>query len=115
MSEEAHSTANPKLPSREQTRRIREWAAAYRLWNERELARRRAEAGRRSVEEKLSAFFDLCEAIFQIAPPKSMALYQAQLQAHLRERERVQRFEERRTDGEPAAKGITTGSAVSGA
>lgn len=97
MSIEAHPTADSKLPSRKQARLIREWAAAYRLWNERELASRRAEAGRKSVEEKLSAFFDLCEAIFQIAPPKSTALYQAQLQAHLRERARVQRFEERRT------------------
>lgn len=96
MSAEPHSTVNPKPPSRGHARLIREWAAAYRQWNEQELARRRAEAGRKSAEEKLSAFFDLCEAIFQIAPPKSTALYQAQLQAHARERARVQSFEERR-------------------
>ncbi len=105
-------TEKPKLSAHRQARRIREWAAAYRLWNERELERRRAEAGRRSVEEKLAEFFDLCEAVFRIAPRKSTALYQAQLQAHLRERERVQYFEERRIDGKPSAGSTTTGGAV---
>jgi hypothetical protein len=80
----------------EQTKLIREWAAAYRLWNEQEQARRRASAGRESAEEKLAAFFDLCETMFQIAPAKSPVLYNAQLRAHIVERERMQLFEERR-------------------
>lgn len=46
---------DPKLSSR-QTRTIREWAEAYRLWNAKEWARRRAQAGRESMEEKLRAF-----------------------------------------------------------
>jgi len=37
----------------EQTRQVREWVAAYRLWNEQEQARRRVRAGQASVEEKL--------------------------------------------------------------
>jgi hypothetical protein len=86
----------------EQTKRIREWATAYRLWNEQEQVRRRVRAGQESVEEKLASFFDLCEAMFQITPPKSAALYHAQLQAHGVERERIRCFEERRTYGKPA-------------
>jgi hypothetical protein len=87
----------------EQTEIIREWAAAYRLWNEQELTRRQAKAGQQSVEEKLTAFFDLCETMFQISPPKSTALYQAQLRAHLDERQRMLRFEELRAHGKSAA------------
>ena len=41
-----------ELSNSEQTRLIREWAAAYRLWNEQKRAHRRAAAGRESVEEK---------------------------------------------------------------
>jgi type I restriction enzyme S subunit len=81
-------------------RLIREWAAAYRLWNEGELARRLTVAGRESMQEKLAAFFDLCETMFQIAPSKSTGLYQAQLRAHIAERERMQRFEEGRAHAE---------------
>ena len=91
-----------KLSDSEQVRLIREWAEAYRLWNEQELARRRASAGRESVGEKLAAFFDLCETMWQIAPPQSAALYQAQLRAHAVERERMRRFEERRAHGKSA-------------
>jgi hypothetical protein len=83
----------------EQTRQIREWAAAYRLWNEQDLRRRQVRAGQESVEEKLASFFDLCEAMFQIAPAKSAALYQAQLQAHGVERARMWQFEQRRAYG----------------
>jgi hypothetical protein len=83
----------------EQTRQIREWAAAYRLRNEQDLRRRQARAGQESVEEKLASFFDLCEAMFQIAPSKSAALYQAQLQAHGVERARMWQFEQRRANG----------------
>jgi hypothetical protein len=86
----------------EQTRQIREWAAAYRVWNERELRQRQERAGRESVEEKLSSFFDLCEAMFQIAPSKSEALYQTQLQAHGVERARMRDFEHRRAYGKSA-------------
>jgi len=32
-------TEKPKLSAHRQARRIREWAAAYRLWNEQELER----------------------------------------------------------------------------
>jgi hypothetical protein len=85
-----------ELSKDEQTRQIREWAAAYRAWNEKKLRQRQESAGQESVEEKLSSFFDLCEAMFEIAPPKSAALYQAQLQAHGVERERIRCFEERR-------------------
>lgn len=92
-----------KLSSHEQTRLIREWAEAYRLWNKRELACRRTEVGQESVEEKLAAFFDLCETMFQITPPKSAALYQAQLQAHADERQRMLHFEEQRAHGKPAS------------
>jgi hypothetical protein len=88
-----------KLSESEQTRLIREWAATYRLWNERELARRRAVVDQESIQEKLATFFDLCETIFQIAPSKSPRLYQAQLRAHIAERERMQRFEARRAHG----------------
>lgn len=89
-----------KLLSGEQAKLIREWAEAYRLWNEQEWARRRALAGHRSMEEKMDTFFDLCEAVLQIAPPKSMALYQAQWRAHAVVQERIRRFEERRAHGE---------------
>ena len=92
-----------KPPKDNPTSLIREWAAAYRLWNEQELVRRQAMAGQESVQEKLAAFFDLCETMFQIAPHKSMALYEAQLYAHGVERERMQRFEERRAHGKSAA------------
>lgn len=92
-----------KPPNDEQTRLIREWAAAYCLWNEQELVRRQAMAGQESVQEKLAAFFDLCETMFQIAPRKSMALHEAQLYAHRVERERMRRFEELRTRGKSAA------------
>ena len=85
-----------KLSSSEQVKLVREWAASYRLWNEQKLARRQAAAGRESVDEKLAAFFDLCETMFRIAPPKSVALYQAQLRAHAEERQRMLRFEEMR-------------------
>ena len=87
-----------KLSDSEQIKLIREWVQAYRLWNEQELTRRRASAGCERVEEKLAAFFDLCETVLQIAPPKSAALYQAQLRAHAVERERMRRFEERRAN-----------------
>jgi len=87
------------LSNREQVQRIREWAQAYRYWNEQEIARRRVIAGSRSIEEKLSAFFDLCEAVWQIAAPKSPALYQAQLRAHAVVQERIGRFERDRTRG----------------
>jgi hypothetical protein len=86
----------------EQTKRIREWATAYRLWNEQEQARRRVRVGQESVEEKLVSFFDLCEAMLQIIPKKSAALYQAQLQAHGVERERMRQFEQRRSYGKSA-------------
>jgi hypothetical protein len=92
-----------KPPQHDQTSLIREWAAAYRLWNEQELVRRQAMAGQESVQEKLAAFFDLCETMFQIAPRKSMALYRTQLYAHGVERERMRRFEELRTRGKSAA------------
>jgi hypothetical protein len=92
-----------KLSSSEQIRLIREWAEAYRLWNTQELARRRTEAGQESVEEKLIAFFELCETMFQITPPKSAALYQAQLQSHVDERQRMLRFEEQRAHGKSAS------------
>ena len=92
-----------KLSSSEQTKLIREWAEAYRLWNKQELTRRRTEAGQESVEEKLSAFFDLCETMFRLTPPKSKALYQAQLQAHADERQRMLRFEEQRAHGKQAS------------
>ncbi len=36
---EVRLTEKPKLSAHRQARRIREWAAAYRLWNERELER----------------------------------------------------------------------------
>jgi hypothetical protein len=88
----------PKL-SGKQTRMIREWAEAYRLWNARERARRRLQAGRESVEEKLRAFFDLCETMWQISPPKSKSLYEAHLRAHVEERRRMLRFEELRAHG----------------
>lgn len=93
-----------KLSDSEQVRLIREWAEAYRLWNEQELARRRASAGRESVGEKLAAFFDLCETMWQIAPSKSTALSQAQLRAHAVERKRMRCFEERRAQGNSTAK-----------
>lgn len=86
-----------------QRQQIREWAEAYRLWNERELARRRARAGCFSIEQKLAAFFDLCQAMSVIAPAKSPALFQAQWQAHLEERKRIVRFEELRRHGDSAA------------
>jgi len=86
----------------EQARQIREWAAAYRVWNEQELRQRQESAGQESVEEKLASFFDLCEAMFKIAPSKSAALYQAQLQAHGVERARVWHFEQRRAYEESA-------------
>ena len=92
-----------KLFSHEQTRLIREWAEAYRLWNKQELARRRTEAGQESVEEKLAVFFDLCETMFRITPPKSAALYQAQLRAHADERQRMLHFEEQRAHGKSAS------------
>ena len=81
----------------DQTRQIREWAAAYRVWNEQELRHRQESAGQESVEEKLASFFDLCEAMFKIAPSKSAALYQAQLRAHGVERARMWQFEQRRS------------------
>ena len=92
-----------QLFSHEQTRLIREWAEAYRLWNKQELARRRTEAGQESVEEKLAAFFDLCETMFRIAPSRSAALYQAQLRAHADERQRMLHFEEQRAHGKSAS------------
>lgn len=92
-----------KLFSNKQTKMIREWAEAYRLWNKQELVCRRTKAGQESVEEKLAAFFDLCETMFQIAPPKNAALYQAQLQAHADERQRMLRFAEQRKHGKSAS------------
>ena len=91
-----------KTSKDEQTGQIREWAAAYRVWNELELRQRQERAGQESVEEKLSSFFDLCEAMFNIAPSKSAALYQAQLQAHGVERARMWHFEQRRVHGKSA-------------
>jgi hypothetical protein len=83
----------------EQATQIREWAAAYHAWNEQELRQRQESAGQESVEERLASFFDLCEAMFRIAPSKSAALYQAQLQAHEVERARMWQFEQRRAYG----------------
>lgn len=85
-----------------QIRLIRQWAKAYRAWNEQQRAQRQR-ARRRSIEEKLALFFELWEAVAEIAPPKSAALHQAQLQAHLLERQRMQRFEELRAHGKSIA------------
>jgi hypothetical protein len=93
------SIMSHKPSNDEQTRQIREWAAAYRVWNAQELRRRQERAGQESVEEKLASFFDLCEAMFQIAPSKSAALYLAQLQSHGVERARISYFEQRQAFG----------------
>jgi hypothetical protein len=91
------------FPQPDQAKVIREWAAAYRAWNESELARRRATAGQEGLQEKLASFFDLCETMFQIVPTKSTRLYEAQLQAHRAERERMQQFEAERARGKSTA------------
>jgi hypothetical protein len=76
----------------EQNQQIREWAAAYHAWNEQEIAWRRA-AGRKTLEEKVAIFLDLCDVVQQVAPQKSQALCWAQLEAHQVVQERIARFE----------------------
>jgi len=78
---------------------VREWAAAYRSWNEQKAARRRETAGRESLEEKVAAFLDLCEAVWQISPPKSLALFLAQRQSHALVQERLLLLERHRSHG----------------
>jgi hypothetical protein len=87
----------------EQDQQVREWAAAYRAWNEREIARRRTTAGRQPLEKKLSAFFDLCEMVRQLAGPKTAALYQAQLRTHVIVQDRIRRLERHRSRGKSSA------------
>lgn len=80
---------------------IREWTAAYRSWNEQKMARRRDAAGRERFEEKMAAFLDLCEAMWQISPPKSLALFLAQRQSHALVQERLLLLERHRSRGKP--------------
>lgn len=83
----------------EERNQIREWVQTYRTWNEHKIARRRAAAGHLPLEEKLSAFLDLCAAIQQLSDPKSSGLYQAQLRTHIVVQDRIQRVERQRSHG----------------
>lgn len=82
---------------------IRQWAAAYRSWNELKAAHRREAAGQERFEEKMAAFLDLCEAVWQISSPKGPALFLAQRQAHALVQERLLLLERHRSRGKSSA------------
>lgn len=82
---------------------VREWAAAYRSWNELKTAHRREAAKRESFEGKMAIFLDLCEAVGQISSPKGPALLLTQRQTHALVQERLLLLERRRSRGKPPA------------
>ena len=78
---------------------LREWARLYREWDYKRREERLRQAGRSSVGEKLADFFDLCEAVRQLAPHKSEALRQRELESHIQLQRRILEFEKLRRRG----------------